>query len=128
MDLGEVHSFCPWHLPIYHIHLPKSTCDTTRLGTCRMLTFAINNTAFRELVDEFPEALAPAAGNGGMELCPKMGFTARKKHLFGGNMTINPWFLGGFGAKAAKSQIQIFRQAQMMGFVLVAWASLHKLA
>ena len=23
--------------------------------TCRMLTFAINNTAFRELVDEFPE-------------------------------------------------------------------------
>jgi hypothetical protein len=44
-----------------------------------MLTFAINNTAFRELVDEFPEALAPAAGNGGMELCPKMGFTARKK-------------------------------------------------
>jgi hypothetical protein len=44
-----------------------------------MLTFAINNTAFREQVDEFPEALAPAAVNGGMELCPKMGFTARKK-------------------------------------------------
>ena len=31
---------------------PAATANAT---CCRMLTFAINNTAFRELVDEFPE-------------------------------------------------------------------------
>ena len=105
MDLGEVHSFCPWHLPIYPIHLPKSTCATTRLGTCRMLTFAINNTAFRELVDEFPEALRRCREwwNGAVS---KNGIYRKKKHLFGGNMTINPRVLGGFGAK---SQIHYFQ-------------------